>query len=138
MNEQSNMQAAIEVLNDNISKLKQEKKRMESLVKQLASEVEEAQIISSRRIAKVKDETEAEIAELQQRSAPYKDLVQQCETAARTLEDIKRKLHEETAALKAERHTHLAALDQRIKTASDRLARLHSEEEAFRKRIALV
>lgn len=138
MSDKSNLEYVMDVMKEQVKELQASKKRLEGQIKELAAQAEEAELVSAKRIAVAKDQADAEIAVLQQAVRPHKDLVQQGETAIRALEEAKRKLLDETATLRADRQVQLAALDRRIQAASAKFSKLQAEEEAFRKRIALV
>jgi chromosome segregation ATPase len=138
MSDKSNLEYVMEALKGQIDEFQANKKRLEVRIKELTGQVEEAELVAAKRIAAAAEKAETEIAALKQESAPFKDLVQQCEQAKRTLATVKQALLDETASLKSERHAQLVALDLQIKRATDRIGKLNAEEEAFRKRIALV
>lgn len=138
MSSKTESENVLEVLYREVGSLQASKKQLESQIKQLAGRVEEAEADAAQKVAAVQAKVEQDIEELKASTTPYKELVQQCETAKQTLASVKQALLDETAALKYERYTQLTTLDAQIARASDRLARLQAEEEAFRKRIALV
>lgn len=138
MSSKTESENVLEVLYREVGSLQAAKKQLESQIKQLASSVEEAESAAAKKIAVVRARVEEEIETLKASITPHKDLLQQCETAKQTLASVKQALLDETATLKFERHTQLTALNQQIQRASERLGKLNAEEEAFRKRIALV
>lgn len=138
MSELSTLENVLESLSGQITGLHMQKKQLESRIKELRGEVEVAELDAARKIADAQARADADIRALQETVAPHRDLASRIKSQQSELATLRRTMETETMRLQAERHHALSALDAKIVKASERLSKLQAEEEAFRKRIALV
>ena len=131
----THIEDVLEVLKREIAALESTKKRLTSRMKELTSEVEEAEWIAKTTIQKVKDQAQAEIAAIEASVLPYKSIRSQVESDKQRLHELRQTMESETQRLKYERHVLLAQLDAKIADQQKRLERLIKEETAFKARV---
>lgn len=124
-----------EELAKQVNALSEQKKALQSELKQIQEVIREEEWKADKAVATAKQRAENAIAAIEASILPHRGVQQQVEASRKQLHLLKQSLETETQRLKHERQLSLDDLSARIAKQSKRLSDLHSEEAAFKARV---